>query len=133
MSRFFKFGNNDFNGGSKLKNYKDDYAEYMDVKFELQPAVFNNDKNIYLVGAFTNWEIYEDFKLYEERPGYFSLFVNLKRGIYDYQYVTAFENGEAAELASLVIFNDHQPVLSVESVIAKVKNCVASVLLDILI
>lgn len=101
LSRFFKFGNNDFNGGSKLKNYKDDYAEYMDVKFELQPAVFNNDKNIYLVGAFTNWEIYEDFKLYEERPGYFSLFVNLKRGIYDYQYVTAFENGEDVDWLEL--------------------------------
>ncbi len=101
LSRFFKFGQKDFNGGSHLKNYKDDYAEYMDVKFELNPNDYDKNKNIYLVGSFTNWEIYEDFKMNEDRTGYFSLFVNLKRGIYDYQYVTAYENGEEADWLEL--------------------------------
>jgi hypothetical protein len=32
------------------------------------------------------------------------------------------ENGELAELASLVTFNVHHPVLSVKSLIANVKN-----------
>ena len=101
LSRFFNFGNNDFNGGSKIQNYKNDYAEYMDVKFELKPASYNVDKNIYLVGSFTDWEILEEFKMYEERSGLYSLFVNLKRGIYDYQYVTAFDEGEEADWLEL--------------------------------
>lgn len=101
LSRFFQFGSPDFNGASKLKNFKDDYAEYMDVKFELQPESFDKSKNIYLVGSFTNWELLEDFKLYEERSNFYSLFVNLKRGIYDYQYVTAYDNGEEADWLEL--------------------------------
>ena len=42
-------------------------------------------------------------------------------------------NGDVAELASLVKFNVQNPVPSVKSVIANVKNCVESNLLDILI
>ena len=44
-----------------------------------------------------------------------------------------FVNGEVAELASLVKFNVQKPVPSVKSVMANVKNCVESNLLDILI
>jgi hypothetical protein len=44
-----------------------------------------------------------------------------------------FVNGDVAENAPLIIFNVHHPVLFVKSEIANVKNCVESVLLDILI
>ena len=43
-----------------------------------------------------------------------------------------FENGDVADPASLVKLSVHQSPLSVRSDIANVKNCVASVLFEIL-
>ncbi|MEN8194072.1 MAG: type IX secretion system plug protein domain-containing protein [Bacteroidota bacterium] len=87
ISRKFKPSGNDFNGGSKLMNYEDEYAEYMDAEFRLR-LPDNYYQNIFLVGAFNNWKILPEY-LMEEDDGYFTKTIELKRGIYDYQYVTA--------------------------------------------
>ncbi len=72
-------------GGSKLMNYEKPYSEYMDVEFKLSlPDGYY--KNVYLVGAFTDWDIYPEFRM-KEKDGLFATTVELKRGIYDYQYV----------------------------------------------
>ncbi len=87
VSNKFKPSGNDFNGGSKLMNYKREYAEYMDVEFRLRlPDGYY--ENVFLVGAFNNWEILPDY-LMDEENGLFTKTIELKRGIYDYQYVTA--------------------------------------------
>ena len=87
VSRKFKPSGRDFNGGSKLMNFKNEYAEYMDVEFRLR-LPDNYYQNVFLVGAFNNWEILPDYLMNEDN-GLFTQTIELKRGIYDYQYVTA--------------------------------------------
>lgn len=91
-SRFYKFGKRDLNGGFKLKNYKNQYATYMNTIFQFEPPnpVYND---IFLVGAFTNWEVLPDFKM-DNNNGIYSIDVELKRGVYDYQYVSADIDGD---------------------------------------
>ncbi len=92
MSRFYKFGRRDLNGSYLLTNYKNDYATYLNVNFRIQPPEeFIGD--IFLVGAFNNWLSSSQYKL-EKKGDIYSKIVKLKRGIYDYQYVTGYlENG----------------------------------------
>lgn len=87
ISRKFKPGGKDLNGGSKLMNFQNEYAEYMDVEFRLRLPE-NYYENVFLVGAFNNWEILPDYRM-DEDNGLFAKTIELKRGIYDYQYVTA--------------------------------------------
>lgn len=87
ISRKFKPGGRDFNGGSKLMNYKDEYAEYMDVEFRLR-LPDNYYQDVFLVGAFNDWEVLPE-NLMKENDGLFTKTIELKRGIYDFQYVTA--------------------------------------------
>ncbi|MFH1196834.1 MAG: type IX secretion system plug protein domain-containing protein [bacterium] len=88
LSRFYKYGPRDHNGAFILTNFNDDNSEYMDVLFQLRPPEINYDKDIFLVGSFTDWEVLPEFQL-KNNEGLYSLYVELKRGIYDYQYVTA--------------------------------------------
>jgi hypothetical protein len=85
-SRFFKEGDPDLNGGEILLDFNNDYATYLNVNFSVRPPdqVYNN---IFLVGAFNNWEIKPEYKM-NEQGGIYSITIPLKRGIYDYQYVT---------------------------------------------
>lgn len=64
-SRFFKEGSPDLNGGEILLNYKNDYAAYLNVNFSIRPPD-KIDNDIFLVGAFNNWQVLPDFKLTEE-------------------------------------------------------------------
>ncbi len=84
-SNKFNPSGRDFYGGSKLKNFKDEYSEYMDVEFSLRPPK-GYYQNIFVVGAFTDWDFYPEFMM-KEKDGMFTTTVELKRGIYDYQYV----------------------------------------------
>lgn len=93
VSNFFKKRNRDFNGGSILTNYKSDYAEYMNVTFKIRPPE-NLTASIFLVGAFNNWQVLPDYEMFDDN-GLLNLTIELKRGVYDYQYVTAENiNGE---------------------------------------
>jgi hypothetical protein len=65
----------------------------MDVLFELRPTEDFND-DIFITGSFNNWELSPDYRLRLEDGVYFT-WIELKRGIYDYQYVTGnYINGE---------------------------------------
>ena len=82
-SRYYR----DLNGGSVLTNYNNRYADYLDVTFKLRmPSNFK--KKIFLVGSFNEWDIWYDYEM-KNNGGLFETTAELKRGIYDYQYVTA--------------------------------------------
>ncbi|MGK9476039.1 type IX secretion system plug protein [Melioribacter sp. OK-6-Me] len=88
-SDFFHKRKEDLNGGSILTNYKSDYAEYLDVTFRIRPHE-EIKAPVYLTGAFNNWRILPEYEMYDDN-GLLFLTVELKRGIYDYQYVTAYD------------------------------------------
>ena len=86
ISRYNQYGLRDIDGGSKINNPFDDYSNYLDVTFNLRlPSDFN--KQVFLVGDFTDWEIWSGYELTNNK-GLYEIIVELKRGIYDYQYVT---------------------------------------------
>lgn len=85
VSHKFKPDGRDFYGGSKLLAYNKTYAEYLDVEFKLR-LPDKKYKNVFLVGSFSNWDIYPELRM-DEKLGIYSTTVELKRGIYDYQYV----------------------------------------------
>ncbi len=85
-SRFYSRGSQDLNGGAILKSFIDPYSDYLTTEFSIRPPD-DFDVDIYLVGAFTNWEILPENQLIES-SGIFKTVKDLKRGIYDYQYVT---------------------------------------------
>jgi hypothetical protein len=87
VSRFNIQGNKDLNGGSVLTNYKSDYATYLDVTFEIRPP-YDVTGSIFLTGDFNEWQILPEYKM-DNSGGVYSKTISLKRGVYDYQYVTA--------------------------------------------
>lgn len=93
VSRYYVRGDRDFNGGSKLRRFDNVYAVYMDVLFEFRP-VENFKDDIFITGSFNNWELSPDYKLGIDDGVYYT-WIELKRGIYDYQYVTGnYSDGE---------------------------------------
>ncbi|MCB0743979.1 MAG: DUF5103 domain-containing protein, partial [Ignavibacteriae bacterium] len=85
-SRFYQLGERDFNGGFKLMNKNNEYADYLIATFEFAPPE-KIYEDIFIVGSFTDWEVLPGYKL-NDKDGYYSISIELKRGIYDYQYVT---------------------------------------------
>lgn len=102
-SRFFlNPKNKDLNGGKIFSNYKDEFSTYHYVTFSIRPPE-ENFRNIFLVGAFNDWKLSLDYRL-EESGGVHSITIPLKRGIFDYQYVTAdVENGEVVNPDWLIL------------------------------
>ncbi len=94
-SRFYRKGKKDFNGGFKLVNYKNEYADYMTAIFEFKPPNPAGE-DIFIVGPFTNWEVLPGYKL-DLKNSVYSIGIDLKRGVYDYQYVTGVINGNKVE------------------------------------
>ncbi len=84
-SRFFIKAKRDLNGGSILTDYNNEFATYLNVSFNVNPPP-ELSGDVYLVGAFNNWNILPEYKM-NESFGIYSITVPLKRGIYDYQYV----------------------------------------------
>jgi len=87
-SRFFlNPTGNDLNGGKIYSDYKDAFSTYLNVTFSIRPPddVYGE---VFLVGAFNNWELSMDYKMQND-GGVYSITIPLKRGIYDYQYVVA--------------------------------------------
>lgn len=91
-SRFFQQGKKDLNGGEILKNFRNSFATYLNVKFSFRaPDDLYGD--VYLVGAFNNWTILDSY-LMNKNYDLYTLTIPLKRGIYDYQYIDAVDNGK---------------------------------------
>ena len=95
-SRFLIQGKNDLDGSFTLKSAKDMYSTYMNVKFQVKPpAEVYGD--IYLVGAFNDWKLSKSNKM-NFNGDHFELTLQLKRGVYDYQYVVV--GGDYSEIAN---------------------------------
>lgn len=92
-SRFFKPAPHDLNGGSIFMNVNNSFATYLNVTFSVRPPQdFSGD--VFLVGAFNNWKLSPQDKM-TNNYGLYSRTLSLRRGIYDYQYVTGNEeNGK---------------------------------------
>ncbi|OGV06814.1 MAG: hypothetical protein A3J84_05805, partial [Ignavibacteria bacterium RIFOXYA2_FULL_37_17] len=85
-SNFFTRGRKDFNGSSMLLNYRNENADYMNVVFKLRsPESIKSP--IFLVGSFNDWTVSPDYEMYDDN-GLMNIPVRLKRGVYDYQFVT---------------------------------------------
>lgn len=91
-SRFYEPGSKDFNGGYKLMNMNNEYSDYLITVFSFKPHEYIYD-DIFIVGSFTNWEVLPWYKMRKEDDIY-KISLELKRGIYDYQYVTGNIEGE---------------------------------------
>lgn len=101
-SRFFQNAHADLNGNKIYTDPFDPYATYLNVTFSIRPPD-NVYGDIYLVGAFNNWEVLKDYKL-KASDGIHSITIPLKRGIYDYQYVVADNiNGEIRNTDWLIL------------------------------
>jgi hypothetical protein len=94
-SRFFKEGPPDLNGGEILLNYQNAYATYLNVNFSIKPPD-NLYDDVFLVGSFNHWGVLPEYKL-NLQNGIYSITIPLKRGIYDYQYVTGQISGKTIQ------------------------------------
>jgi hypothetical protein len=95
-SRFLLGSGNDNNGNFTLKPAKDMYSTYMNVLFQVKPPqeVYGD---IYLVGAFNDWKLTDKNKM-NFNGDHFELTVELKRGVYDHQYVVV--NGDYKDITN---------------------------------
>ncbi len=95
-SNFYVHPRQDFYGGEKLLNFNDEDAQYMDVKFWLRED--NYGKDVFLVGAFNDWFPSPEYQMQND-DGLYTISIELKRGIYDYQYISGYnDGGEITEL-----------------------------------
>jgi hypothetical protein len=95
-SRLLLQGKPDMNGGFKIKAPSGQDSVYMNVKFQVKPPQ-EVSGDVYLVGAFNDWKLSENNKM-NFNGDHFELSVELKRGIYDYQYVVV--NGDFSNPAN---------------------------------
>ena len=69
-------------------------ADYCYVTFRLSPTYKDIEKDIYVFGGLTNWQLDKRFKMtYSNRNGY-ECTVLLKQGFYDYQFVAVGTDGK---------------------------------------
>lgn len=96
-SRFFKLGPPDMNGGELPMFFNNPDATYMNVKFSIRPPKALSE-SVFIVGAFNNWKVSPRYELSDDY-GVYSISLSLKRGVYDYQYVTGYvQDGEVDDL-----------------------------------
>lgn len=95
-SRFLLLSKRDNNGSFTLQPPKDMYSTYMNVNFQVKPPeeIYGN---IFLVGAFNDWQLSEKNKM-NFNGDHFELTLELKRGVYDYQYVVV--NGDYSDVTN---------------------------------
>ncbi len=96
-TRFFIRGKKDLDGAFELMSPKNINATYLNVTFQVEPPsdVYGD---IYLVGAFNNWKVSNNYKM-DFNGTFYEITIELKRGIYDYQYVVV--NGNPNNPADL--------------------------------
>ncbi|MBK8945901.1 MAG: DUF5103 domain-containing protein [Ignavibacteriae bacterium] len=101
-SRFYDFGEKDLNGSFSLMQKNNPYSDYLVATFEFSPTN-PVDEDIFIVGSFTNWEVLPWYKLDFDGKNY-KISLELKRGIYDYQFVSGNINGEIVDNINWRIF-----------------------------
>ncbi|MHB1049340.1 MAG: type IX secretion system plug protein [Bacteroidota bacterium] len=93
VSRFQWQGKPDANGASKLRPFTGANSDYLEVDMRLRLA---NPlaRNVYLVGSFNGWEVRPVYRMEYDTVTQLLTFRHwLRRGVYDYQYVTGDEDG----------------------------------------
>lgn len=90
-SQFFQF--NDFNGEFIIDHQEgirpDLDGDYVFVHFTMKENAALKNKDVYVYGALTNWQIKEEYKLtMNPRQNLLETVLYLKQGNYDYMYVT---------------------------------------------
>lgn len=93
-------GYNDLNGGYIVENrdFNDDEltAEYCKVLFQLYSPTIYRDKDIYLFGAMSNYQLQPEFKAaYNDKLKSYVAAPVIKQGFYSYSYVMVDEEGVA--------------------------------------
>lgn len=85
----------DRNGIPQLNRFTGINSDYLTVMFRLQlteadrERATRNDRGVYLVGPFNDWFPYSDDVLeYSAQEDLFIVYKTMRRGIYDYQYIT---------------------------------------------
>lgn len=87
VSRFYDYGGRDYNGGFVLMPFRDDYADYLNIIFRLRLQDDIPGRK-FVAGPFTDWKVLPEYELTQNYSGIYETNVKLKRGVYDYQYVT---------------------------------------------
>jgi hypothetical protein len=94
-SNFYNKGKQDLNGSSYLVDFRNEDAVYLNVVFKIRPPE-NIKSPIFLAGSFNNWIVSPKYEMFDDN-GMMNLSLQLKRGIYDYQYVTGEVAGDHIE------------------------------------
>lgn len=69
-------------------------ADYATMHFSLEAYEPYSNKNVYVFGAFNNFELSEENKMrYNKKEGIYQLSIPLKQGFYNYAYATVDQNG----------------------------------------
>lgn len=103
----------DLNGNFFIRNNEQPdnniSANYAEVLFKLETPYRYLDKDIYLFGGFTDWQLKPEYKLvYNEALNLYVGKATLKQGFYDYAYVTLQRpsNTKKSKTAPLPNFED---------------------------
>jgi hypothetical protein len=88
----------DANGNFVPGNTDDKYgiqaAEYVNVGFTLESPLAYDKHDVFIIGGFTNWQIYDNNKMdYDSSNGFYTADLLLKQGYYDYYYALVDEDG----------------------------------------
>ena len=69
-------------------------ADYSRIHFSLDPNTSVDEKEIYVHGAFNNWQLQDENRLkYNSRTRLYETTIMLKQGFYNFQYVTKDASG----------------------------------------
>lgn len=88
----------DINGDFVIETseYSDDRirSEYVNTYFTLESKDRVYDGDVYVIGAFTNWQADDDFRLeYDVKRKVYRGSSLMKQGYYDYQYMVKYDDG----------------------------------------
>ena len=101
QNRMAYLSNNDFNGMYVIDNYETNRgetdADYVRVSFLLKSDSLEN-KKVYVNGGFNDWKLDErNLMHYVPESQAYEVFIQLKQGVYNYNYLTVDSQGNKSE------------------------------------
>ncbi len=87
--------NGNFIIGTNGSMYGDRGAEYANVGFTLEASQPFEKHDVYIIGGFSDWQLYESNKMrYDPANAFYVADVLFKQGFYDYYYALVDQNGQ---------------------------------------